>query len=300
MLQRLASASTGNAYLLLAIAALCWAGNHVTGRAIAGHVPPVALSVLRWVVALAIALPFAWPHLARDWPRIVEGWRSLLFLGFVGGAIFSTLQYVGLEHTSALNMAVLNSLPPAVIVTLSFVIFGDRISPLQLFGLVVSLSGVMVIITEGMLDRLLEMRLNVGDLIIIANMVLWSIYSACLRLRPPMHWLSFLAVLSAVAILGNLPLMVLEHMSGKTLQATGATALAVLYAGVFPSFVAYACWSRGVELIGAPRAGAFLHLVPPFGVGLAVLLLGERPGLHHLAGLGLILIGVRLASLGPR
>jgi drug/metabolite transporter (DMT)-like permease len=299
MFRRFASAASGNALLLLPIAAASWAGNQVVGRAVAGHVPPAGLTVLRWTLALLIILPFARPHLVRDRDRIIAGWRPLLFLGIVGGAAFSTLQYVGLEHTTALNMAVLNSLPPAVIVAVSLLLFGDPVRPWQLVGLAVSLLGVLVIVTQGLPGRLLGLDLNIGDLIIVANMLLWSVYSACLRLRPNVHWLSFLVVIAVLSVLGNLPFLAIEHMAGKRLEASGATLGAVLFTALFPSVLAYACWSRGIELIGAPRAGAFLHLIPLFGVILSTQLLGEQLGHHHVLGVALILLGVRLAT-APR
>lgn len=299
MFRSLLHAAGNNAYLLLTLAAASWAGNHALGRAIAGHVPPASLSVLRWVGALAILLPLAWPYLRADWRRILDSWRIMLFLGIVGGAIFSTLQYVGLKYTTALNMAVLNSLPPAVIAAIGCLIFGDRIRASQVVGLAVSLIGVLVIVSAGSLARLASLTLNTGDLVIILNMTLWAIYSACLRLRPAVHGLSFVTVMAFIAAAGNLPLLAFEHVSGDRLQATWATALTVAYTAIFPSVLAYVCWSRGIEMIGATRGGVFLHLVPPFGAVLATLFLGETLGMHHLAGFVLILAGVKLATAAP-
>ena len=137
---------------------------------------------------------------------------------------------------------------------------------------------------------------NTGDLIIITNMVLWAIYCACLRLRPDVHPLSFLFALSIVALIGNVPFALWEHASGYHLVADTKTALAILYAAVFTTLLAYITWNRGIDLIGAPRAGAFLHTIPLFSTTLAMVFLGEQLKLFHVVGFILILSGVSLAA----
>ena len=288
--------SSSTAYLLVALAALCWSGNHILGRAIAGHVPPFAISTVRWVVPALVLWPFARRHLARDWPAIRSHWPVLLLLALTGGTVFGALQYVGLQYTTAINVSVLNSLAPVLIVAVGALIFRDRLAPLQLLGISVSLSGVMTIVSEGSFDVLRTLQFNEGDLIILFNMGVWAVYSACLRRRPGIHWLSFTFVLAAIAGLTTLPFWVWEHANGLILQPTLTTAAALTYVSVFPSLVAYASWNRGVDLIGAGRAGVFLHLIPLYSAVLASLLLGEAVGLHHAAGFLLILAGVWLAA----
>jgi drug/metabolite transporter (DMT)-like permease len=131
---------------------------------------------------------------------------------------------------------------------------------------------------------------------ILANMVLWSIYSACLRLRPEVHPLSFLFVLAAISAVANAPFAAWEYAVGYRLEATEATLGAILYAVLFTTLLAYVCWNRGIELIGAPRASAFLHTIPLFSAGLATSILGETLQLYHVAGFALILAGVTLAA----
>src|SRR5437588_7114091 len=112
----------GNAYLVLALASLCWSGNHLMGRAIAGHVPPIAIATLRWVFAAVVLWPFVRHQVARDWPLIRQKPGTLVFLGLLGGALFGTLQFVGLQYTSALNVSVMNSVAPVLIVAASAVL----------------------------------------------------------------------------------------------------------------------------------------------------------------------------------
>ena len=296
MFTRLVRKFFASPYLLLAIAPLCWAGNHIVARAIVGYVPPGGLAVLRWLLSAAVLLPFATSHLRRDWFAMGEKPWTLVLLAMAGGGVFGTLQFVALQHTIALNAAVFNSTVPAFIVIAGGVIFRDHVRLLQVVGIVTSLLGVVAIIGKGDPEVLAQLSFNFGDLLLIANMALFAVYSACLRLRPRLHWMTFLIAFSVVSALGNVPLAIWEHFDDEPLEPTWTTLLAVLYVGIFTSVIAYACWSRGVELIGAARAGVFLHLVPLYGAILATLLLGEPIGLYHIAGLGLILTGVTLAS----
>ncbi len=285
-----------NPYLLLAIGPLFWSGNHIIGRAIAGDVPPGGLAVLRWTLAALVLLPFALPHLRRDWPALTAKPWTLVLLAMAGGGIFGTLQFIGLQYTVAFHAAVFNSTVPAFIVLAGGLIFRDSVRLTQVVGIVTSFAGVLVIIAKGDPAVLAALHFNGGDLIILANMALFAVYSACLRLRPAMHWMTFIIALSVVSALANVPLAILEAQDGEPLRANWLTAGTVAYVGIFASVIAYGCWSHGVEKIGAARASVFLHLIPLYGALLSTLLLGETIGLHHAVGLVLIFAGVTLAS----
>ena len=286
----------GNPYLLLALASLCWSGNHIMGRAIAGHVPPLAISTLRWLFAAAILWPFVRPHLARDWPLIRERWRAILYLSLTGGALFGTLQFVGLQYTTALNVSVMNSLAPVFIAAASAALFRDRLTVSQLIGIVVSLAGVLVIITRLEFGTLAQLAFNWGDIIILLNMGIWAVYSASLRLRPPIHPLSFMFLFAIVSGIAMLPLFAWEHTTGYVLQPTLLTFAAIAFVTIFPTIMAFVCWTRGVELIGPNRAGVFLHLVPVFSALQTGVLLGEPLMGYHVVGFVLILAGVWFAA----
>lgn len=285
-----------NPYLLLAIASLCWSGNHIVGRAVADSVPPFGLSTARWLVPTVAILPFAWPHLRRDWPLLKAHWRIMLFFAILGGAVFSALQYVALRYTTAVNVSVLNSLVPVYILAAGAILFRDPLAARQVIGIAVSLGGVMVIIAQGNPAAIGALEFNWGDLLVVFNMAVWSVYSACLRLRPRIHWLSFTFVIAAISSVATLPFYVWEHLSGFPLQATLPTILAILYVALFPSVVALTSWNKGVELVGAARAGPFLHLVPLFSTLLAVFLLGEELRGFHIVGFVFILLGVWIAA----
>lgn len=288
-----------NPFLLLALASLFWSGNHIVGRAIAGHVPPVGVSVARWLIPAVVLTPLVWPHLRRDWPVMRKNWRILLWLGLVGGALFTALQYVGLQYTSALNVSVLNSLVPVLIIATTGIMFGERVTLMQLGGILLSSVGVLVIIAQGTFDTFRNLSFNWGDLIILFNMAMFAIYAASLRLRPAMHWLSFMMVLAVISVVATFPFWIWEMAQGITFKPTLLTVGAVLYVAIFPSILAYAAWNRGVELIGANRSGPFLHLIPIYTAIAGAFLLGEMPRAHHVIGFALILAGVWLASVKP-
>lgn len=284
------------AFVLLALTALFWSGNHVLGRAITGEVPPLGISTLRWLIPMLILWPFVRPKLGHDWPLIRSHWRLLLGLGLTGGALFSGLQYVGLQLTTALNVSVINSLTPVFIVAASALVFGDRLHTRQVWGILTSLAGVLVIVAHGDIGMLRSLDFNTGDLIIVFNMAVFGIYSAYLRKVPPLHWLTFLFVIAGVSVLGTTPFFIWEHLSGYTFKPTWLTIGAIAYIAIFPSVLAFAFWTRGVALIGANRAGPFLHLIPLYSAVLANVLLGEALMTYHVFGFALILSGVWLAT----
>jgi len=286
----------GNAYFLLALASLCWSGNHLMGRAIAGHVPPLTISTLRWLLAAAILFPFVRGHLVRDWPLIRQNFGVIVYLSLLGGGLFGALQFVGLQWTTALNVSVMNSLAPVFIAAAAAIMFRDRLTGRQVAGIAISLLGVLAIITK--LDPAIAatFAFNLGDIIIVVNMALWAVYSASLRWRPPIHPLSFMFVFALVAGIAMLPAFAWEYATGYVLQPTLLTFSAIAMVTIFSTIVAFVSWTRGVELIGPNRAGVFLHLIPVYSALLTGALLGEPLRFYHVAGFALILFGVWCAS----
>ncbi|MFZ0347630.1 MAG: DMT family transporter [Pseudolabrys sp.] len=285
-----------NPYLLLALATLFWSGNHIVGRAIGGEVPPIGISTVRWLLPTVALGFFAYPHIRQDWPVIRAHWGILLWLGIVGGALFTAGQYIGLQYTTALNVSVLNSLVPVLIILTGGIIFRDRVTTYQFGGILMSSVGVLVIIARGQLSNLQHLQFNWGDIIILFNMMVFAVYAVYLRKRPPMHWLSFIFVFGALSTLATLPFMIWEMAAGITFKPTWLTVFAIVYVSIFPSVLAFAAWNRGVQLIGANRSGPFVHLVPIYTAILGSALLGEHLSAFHVFGFALIITGVWIAA----
>ncbi len=294
---RLVSAPTpGTAYVLLTIGMLCWAGNFVIGRWVAPLVPPLTLAALRWTGASLLLLPIAWPHLKRDAGLIRERMPILLFLGLMGSGIFNTIQYVALQSTTATSAAIINSSGPVMIALASFLLTAQRLTGAQAIGITISLTGVIAILSKGDLSGLAGLGQNKGDLLMVVAVAGWAIYTALLPRRPQVHALSFAALTYIFAALLNIPLAIGEHFLGRAPVWSAPAIGAVLYTAIFPSLIAYLGYARGVEIIGATRAGAFMHLIPLFAGVIAFVALGEQPHLYHAAGFALILAGVVLAA----
>lgn len=291
-----AAALWSRAYPLLSMTALFWAGNSIVGRAARELVPPAALSFWRWTFALALLLPLAWPHLKRDWPALRQHWPVMAILGALGIGAFNTLLYSGLQTTTALNSMLIQSAQPALILMLGGLVMRDRTSARQVAGVLVSLAGVLIVIARGDLALLLALRLNAGDAIIAFAVLIWALYSVLLRKRPPVHPLSFLAASIMVGLVVIAPVYLMELASGRRIVPETGSALAIAYVSIFPSFLAYLFFNRGVELIGSAATAQFMNVMPLMGAGLAMLFLGETLHLFHVAGLALVLAGIWVAG----
>jgi drug/metabolite transporter (DMT)-like permease len=251
---------------------------------------------MRWMLAAALLWPFVAQHVRADWPLIRQGWRRILVLSLLGGAVFSSLQFVALQHTSALNASIFNSFAPAIIVAGGALFFKERLGPINLVGVALSFVGVMVIVSRGDATTFASFAFNKGDVILLVNMMVWAVYSVFLRTRPKIHQMSFTFLLAAIAGLSLLPFAALEHAGGFTFKFDWLTLSVLAYVTVFSGALAYVAWNRGVESLGAARGGVFLHLIPFYGAVLATTLLGESLQFFHVGGCALIQTGVWFAA----
>ena len=286
-----------SAWTLLILANLFWAGNIVLGRGVAGLVPPIALAYWRWTGAFIVAVGFAWPYLKRDAPVLLRHWRMMLLLSATGIATYNTMSYIGLASTTALNVLLLQSAGPLIIIVWAFALFAERPTPWQAAGVAVSLLGVATIAGHGSIETLLQLSLNRGDVWILVAMAIYGVYAAMFRRRPQTHPLSFLVATMGIGSMMILPFYVWETAQGGRIHGSAPAWLAMAYIAVFPSFIAYLFFNRGIELIGAGRASQSWHLMPLFGSILAVVFLGESFRAYHAVGIALIGAGILLASI---
>jgi len=283
-------------YLLLSITAMCWAGNAIVGRLAAGHIAPVTLSFLRWGLAFLIVLPFAWRHLVRDWAAIRGHLGIMMLLSITGIGAFNTMQYWALEHTQALNTLLLQSAGPLFVAGWALVLLGIRLTLAQAGGIALSLAGVLVILLHGDLTTLRNIEFNRGDVIFLVALLMFGLYSVLSLKRPNIHGLSFLGFTFGCGAAALIPLLIWEMFARPLMQLDTANMLTLLYVALFPSTLAYLCFNRGVQLIGANRAAPFFHMIPVFGAAMAIVFLGERPQPFHVIGFALVLTGVFVAS----
>lgn len=287
--------SLKNPYLLLTLTALFWSGNMVVGRGIRADVPPLAMAFWRWLLAFLLILPLAAPHFRTQWPLLRRSWRSVTLLGLLGVGGYNTFAYLALQTTTATNAVLLNSFIPVATMAIAWLVLGKRLSLPACLGVAVSLTGALTIVARGELAVLLNFNLNQGDLWMLLAIAVWAIYTIGLAWRPAgVDAMLLLAAFTAVGLAALLPAYLWEMAQGHSIRAHAGSLAALAYVGIFPSFIGYIFYNRGVAEVGASRASLFIHLMPVFGTLLSALFLGEQPQRFHYVGISLIFIGIFL------
>ena len=283
-------------HLLLSLTSLFWAGNIVLARFVAGHVPPMTLSCVRWIGAFILLWPFAKEHLRKDWPTLRANLPLMLLLSATGFAFNNAISYLALQYTEALNALLIQSSAPLFVALWALLLFGVRLTWAQLGGIVISLAGVLTIILRGDASALAAIHFNKGDLMFASAVLAFGLYSAVMTKRPATHPLSLITFTMGCGSMMLVPVAVWETLSGFAPKVDLLTAATLAYVVIFPSTLAYLSFNRGIALIGPNRAAPFLHLVPVFGSVMAIVLLGEQLKLFHVVGYALVLAGVVIAS----
>ncbi len=283
-------------YLLLLITSIAWVGNTIIGKGVTDIIPPVGLAFWRWALTLPIFLALAWPHLRKDLPELVRQWKILLLLTILSISVYNTFIYVGLTETSAINAFLINTSRPAMIVVLSFIITRERVTRLQIVGLTIALFGTMAIVSKGEPAVFLNLEFNTGDLWILAATGSWALYTVLLPRRPKVHQTSFLFGAVVLGLLVLSPFYGWETINVRPVPIRIETFGSVAYLAVLSSVLAYLCYNRAVELLGANRASITSYILPLLGTVLAIVLLGETFRTYHGVGFVFILIGIYLVA----
>jgi len=270
-----------------------------------GQVDPYTLIVLRWAGALLAILPFALPHLRRDWPAIKHSWPILAFYGAVGFATFNVMMYVAAYFTSAVNSSIEQSLIPVTVMLGNFLIFGVRAKLLQIIGVLITIIGLLFTATHGDPSRILTLSINFGDGLVLLACIAYSAYSLALRYRPAIHWTSFLATTFTAALIAGFVYQVI-FSGGFGALPTGIAAMTpkgwwiVFYVAFLPSVISQLFYARGVELIGPNRASVFNNLIPVYGTLLSIVILAEPIESYHLITGVLVVVGIVMAEVSAR
>lgn len=285
-------------YFLLTLAVLFWSGNFILGRGIRETIPPVSLNFWRWLGALLILLPFCAGRLKQQKTIILHHWKYLALMSIPAIAIFNTFIYLALQTTTATNTALVNAMIPVFIGLTAWVVYGERMKTRQVIGVALSFIGLLFILFRGQLSVLFQLDFSHGDLWTIGAGICWATYSVMLRRRPPdMDPIVFLTAIVAFGLLFSLPFYIGEVITQGGFPLTRETLLSFAYLCLFPSVLSFTFWNRGIDMVGANRAGIFIHLMPVFSIALAFLLLNEHPRLFHLTGITLIFSGIALTTL---
>jgi drug/metabolite transporter (DMT)-like permease len=289
------------AYLLLSLSALFWSGNFVLSRAVNTLIPPVGLNFWRWAVALTLLAPVALPKMRQQWPLVRKSRGFIILSGLLGVTLFNLLIYSAMHTTTAINAVLINSVVPVFIIALSRLFYGVRMTSRQWFGIALSLTGVVVIVLRGEAAAAAALALHRGDVQVLVAALAWAIYSVRLRHYPDgLDPFVFLFAITLCGLVMLAPLYAWEMAQGEMVRPTPATLASIAYVGVFASVAAFVAWNAGIRRVGAQIGGQFIHLMPVFSTLLAMLFLGERLHLFHLAGIALIVAGIFFATRGRR
>lgn len=287
---------------LLALPPLFWAGNAVAARLLVGEVPPIALSLARWVIAFALLLPFAWGAVRRHRAALLRHWRILLAIGPLGVGAYNTLQYLALQTSTPMATSLIASSSPVFVLALGALVFGERTHRQQWLGAALSVAGVVLVMARGDPGNLAQLAFVPGDLIMLVANLTWTLYTWLLRKhRPDLPFAPLLLAQMAVGIAAIAPFAALEAAASPARIAWSPMVVGVMvFMAIFPSLLAYYCWDVGVRRAGAVIPVYFANLTPVFAAVLSMLLLAEPPRPYHAAALLLIIGGIHLASRPPR
>ena len=286
------------AYIMLVCATLFWAGNFMIGKfAFLADIPPMSLVFFRWSLVWLILIPFTFREIIKFKDVIISNLPLILFLALTSVGLFNSFTYLALVHTQVINASLFNTAIPAMIILLCFIFKIEKTNKFQIFGLILSILGILTIIVKFDLDILLSLNFNKGDLIMLGGVITWGLYSAFLKKKNfVLPLLTLVHVLCTFGLLFILPQFLYEYAQGQLIKFDLNLLYILIFLALFPSIGSYYCWAGAVSIIGANRAGIFLSLIPLFSTIMAITFYGERFQIFHLIGAVLIILGLFLSN----
>ena len=292
---------TARTAALLTVPPLLWAGNAVVGRLVTDLVPPITLNFLRWVVAFVILLPLAAWVLRRQ-AGLWAHWRRFAVLGLLGVGCYNALQYLALQTSTPLNVTLVAASGPFWTLAIGALFFGAPVRRQQLLGALLSVSGVLAVLSRGDWQQLLAVRLVIGDLYILIATACWSWYSWLLSRKDEpeairQDWAAFLMAQVVFGLGWSGLFTSLEWGLTDAHIVWGWPLLTTLaFVAVGPAVLAYRCWGLGIAQAGPAVAGFFANLTPVFAAIFSAAFIGELPQLYHGLAFGLIVAGIAVSS----
>ena len=289
---------TTKAYLMLVLATLFWAGNFVVGKiAFIENVPPFSLTFFRWLLVWVILIPFTYKEFFKLRRVILDNFLLLLLLGLTSVGLFNSFIYNALNFTQVINASLFNAVIPVAIILFGLLFKLEKTNKYQILGLIVSILGILSIITKLDLGILLTLSFNKGDILMIGAVITWGIYSAFLKKRKfEVSLLTLVHILCTFGLVTLIPQFLFEFSQGKTVIINDHLIYSLIYLAIFPSIGSYYCWAGAVSIIGANRAGIFLSLIPLFSTILAMIFFNEKFLFFHFIGSVLIILGLLLSN----
>jgi drug/metabolite transporter (DMT)-like permease len=286
------------AYVMLTVCALFWSGNFIVGKfATLYEVPPLTLNFFRWLIVWFILVPFAFRDIIKNIKIIKKNFYSILLMSITSISIFNSVVYYSLNFTGVLNGALMISTIPVLIIFISLIFKIEKINGTQILGLMLSITGVITIITKLEFGKLVSLDLNKGDLGLLIAMLSWAIYSTMLKThKTGLKYLTFMSVIVSIGLIFLFPQFLFELNNQQIIKFNIIVFLITGYVVLFAGLGSYILWNKAVIIVGPNKAGIFLHLMPVFSSFMAIFLLNERLMNFHVIGAIIIIIGIYLSS----
>ena len=290
------------AYIFLILATLFWSGNFIVGKAASlFEIPPFTLNFYRWTFAWLILAPFTLKEIIEKKNYILENIKLITILGITSITLFNSIVYYSLQFTQVISGVLMISTIPVMIIFFSSLLKIEKTNFYQIMGVIFSMLGVIVIVTQLNEEKIKELSFNKGDLSIIIAMLSWALYSALLKKKKlELSQISLLQVIISSGLVFLFPIYIIEMNQGRFVTLELPFILTLIYVVLFPGLASFICWIKGIGLIGANRSGIFLHLMPIFSTILAILIFNEKFMIFHLVGAILIISGIILSSKRQR
>ena len=297
MVSRLLSSAFTSAPLLLSLATLGWAGNTIAGRLAVGEVSPLVIVFMRWTIVFAILLMTTRKELPAALPKLKGKWPWVFMMGALGLSFFNTLFYIAAQSTTAINLGLIQCAMPMFILIGVTLILKTKLTFGQIIGTILTMAGVLLIISKGDFSLLVGLQINKGDWMMLGACIFYAGYTIGLQNRPDIDNMTMMTVFAGAAWVLSIPILLIEVTQGTAQwPATQLAWLIVLFISLIPSFMSQVFYMRGVDLIGPDRAGVYSNLVPIYSAALGVLILNEAFSLYHFLSITIVITGLTVIS----
>jgi drug/metabolite transporter (DMT)-like permease len=276
-------------------ATLFWAGNYIVGAGAVESIDPLSLVLLRWSLAVVPLLAIAQIAERPQWRQVLAAWPWLIALSVFGLLGYNLLLYTALEHTDAFSASLINAFNPALITLAAAAFLRERLTRRAVGGVLIALAGVLLVLSNGDLGKLLQTGFGTGELLMIGAIAAWSAYTITGRLAPPVPPITATAIQAAITIVVLTPFSLAA--GGPALPSTQGAIASLAFIALFPSVLSYLLWNRALAVIPAGKAGVFLNLITVF-TALFTILAGHPYTLAQIAGGVIVVAGILLTSTG--
>lgn len=297
MLSTIIARTQTNAPLLLILATMGWGGNTIASRLAVGEISPMLLICIRWTMVVALIVAIYGKDMKDAWPELRSRLWWVFLMGGVGLSVFNALLYVAAHSTTALNLGIIQTTMPGMILLGSFIIFGSRINIQQFIGVVIAFLGVVYVVTKGDWSQLITLGFNTGDILMLIACVFYSGYTLGLRNRPKVSGMVMMGYLAIAAWILTIPMASIEYMTTGVIWPGFKGWMILIYIALMPSFLSQVFFMKAVDLIGPGPSGPYANLVPIFSAVMAVFILNESFQMYHLVALIFVFMGIYLFEI---